>query len=415
MTFNHFSRFRMCAIISIVHIFLLGGNEMKNSRDAVIVAWGRAPVGKGYKGSLANIHPLEYAASTLRGVLAQLPMLDYEEIDDIIVGCSLPQDYQGDNMARLLVERAQLPYSVSAQTINRLCSSGLQAIATCANAIRCGAADVMVAGGVDSMSKQKMGSPVETHNEWLEKNVPGSYMPMGLTAENVAEKYHITRTQMDQMAVESHAKAAYAQEQGWFDDQIIPFHYVDADGNEQVMTRDEGVRPGTTLEKLGTLKPCFKEDGIVTAATSSQVSDSASFVVLMSREKAEALGAPIVAKFCEFATAGVDPAYMGEGPIKAVPKVLKKLDMTIDQMDTIELNEAFAAQAIPCIKELGMDPEKVNPTGGAMALGHPLGATGCILTCKVISQLRRLKGHYGMVTMCIGGGQGAAAVFELEN
>lgn len=382
--------------------------------DAVIVAWGRAPIAKGGRGTLAHTHPLDFGAQTLQGVLSRIPQLDPSEIGDLVVGCAAPYLEQGDNMARLLVLRAGLPDTIPGQTINRLCSSSLQAVATCARAIQSGAEAVMVAGGVESMSLLPIGSPAEKHDAWLDAHCAGAYMSMGITAENVAQRYHITRREMDEMAIESHRRAAYAQKQGWFDDQIIPICVKAPDGKEQSFVRDEGIRYTTNLETLSDMKPCFKPDGLVTAATSSQVSDSASFVVLMSRRRANALGVPIVAKFCDFAVEGVAPEVMGTGPMRAVPKVLGRLGLTVDQMDVIELNEAFAAQAIPCIRELGMDPAKVNPMGGAIALGHPLGATGCILLCKAISQLRRTGGRYALITMCVGGGMGAAGVFEME-
>lgn len=387
---------------------------MSFDRDVVIVAWGRAPVARGRKGSLAHVHPLEYAAQVLTGVLNQVPGLPHSEIGDLVVGCASPYFEQGDNLARLLVLRAGLPDTIPGQTVNRLCSSSLQTIATCAYAIQSGAEEVMVAGGVESMSLLPMGSPPEKHDAWLEAHVPGAYLSMGLTAENVAQAYHVSRREMEAMAVESHRRAAYAQAQGWMDDQIIPIRITSEDGTERLLTRDEGVRPSTNLDALAELKPCFKEDGLVTAATSSQVSDSASFVVLMSRSRAQELNIRPIARFCGFAVAGVPAELMGIGPMYAVPKVLKRVGLTVADMDAIELNEAFAAQAIPCIRELGLPPEKVNPMGGALALGHPLGATGCILTCKVLSQLIRTGGRYGLVTMCVGGGMGAAAVFEQE-
>lgn len=387
---------------------------MKHPNDAVIVALGRAPIARGIKGSLAKIHPIEYASQTLKGVLEQVPGLPLDEIGDLIVGCACPYFEQGDNLARLLVLRAELPHTIPGQTINRLCSSSLQAIAACAYAIQSGAEDIMIAGGVESMSLLPMGSPPEKHDPCLETQCPGAYMSMGLTAENVARRYGISRLEMEKMAVESHQKAAAAQDAGWFEDQIIPIRLSGEDGSEVLLTRDEGIRRETKLETLSQLKPCFKPDGLVTAATSSQISDCASFVVLMSRQKAKELGIKPIAGFVSFAAAGVDPEYMGIGPISAVPKALSRAGLTIEDLDSIELNEAFAAQAIPCIRELNMDPQKVNPTGGAMALGHPLGATGCILTCKLISQLRRTKGRYGLVTMCVGGGMGAAGIFELE-
>lgn len=385
---------------------------MENKREVVILACGRAPVGRGRKGSFRNTHPIEYAAQTLKGVLAKIPQVDPAEIEDVIVGSAMPYLQQGDNVARLICQRAEIPESAAAYTINRFCSSGLQAIGSCANAILAGQNELMVAGGVEAMSLLPMGSDPIYHDRWLEENVPGAYMPMGLTAENVADLYGITTEDMNAFAVESHRKAGIAQDNGWFDDQIIPIRIRNEDGEEIVVDKDEGIRRETSMETLAGMKPCFKPDGKVTAATSSQISDSAAFVVLASREKAEQLGVKPIAIFRGFAVAGVPSTLMGTGPIAAVPKVMAQAGLTIEDMDVIELNEAFAAQAIPCIRELHMPEEKVNPTGGAIALGHPLGATGCILTCKALSYLKRTGGRYALVTMCIGGGMGAAGIFE---
>lgn len=385
----------------------------KKLREAVVVACGRTPYCKANKGSFANVHPVEYGAQALLGVLNKVPQLKPEEIGDVIVGCSMPFGVQGANMARLIVQRAGLPDSVTAQTVNRFCSSGLQTIATAANAIRCGEEDVMVAGGVESMSMVPMLVGVEDADPWLLEHRPEVYVTMGITAENVARRWNVSRADMDAMAVESHRRAALAQSEGFFDDQIIPITVPGPDGQDVVVTRDEGIRPGCNIESLSQLKPCFLEDGLVTAATSSQRTDGAGFVVLMSGEKAQELGLKPLARFVAFATGGVPAEVMGVGPIEAVPKVLKKTGMTIDQMDVIELNEAFASQALAVIRTIGMDPAKVNPWGGAMALGHPLGATGAMLTCKALSYLKRSGGKYGMVTMCIGGGMGAAGIYEM--
>ena len=382
-------------------------------RDAVIVAYGRTPYCKANKGSFANVHPVEYGAQALLGVLARVPQLKAEDIGDVIVGCAMPFGVQGANMGRLIVQRAGLPDTVTAQTVNRYCSSGLQTIAAAANAIRCGEEDVIVAGGVESMSMVPMLVGAEDADPWLMEHRPEVYITMGITAENVAERWHVSRADMDAMAVESHRRAAQAQADGCFDEQIIPVTVPGPDGQDVVITKDEGIRPGCNLESLSQLKPCFKEDGLVTAATSSQRTDGAGFVVLMSAEKAAELGVKPLARFVSFATGGVPAEVMGVGPIEAVPKVLKKTGLSLEQMDVIELNEAFASQALAVIRTVGMDPAKVNPWGGAMALGHPLGATGAMLTCKALSYLRRTGGKYGMVTMCIGGGMGAAGIFEL--
>ena len=381
-------------------------------KDAVIVAYGRTACCKAGKGVFAQVHPVEYGAQALLGVLERVPGLRPEEIGDVIMGCAMPYGVQGANMARLIVQRAGLPDSVTAQTVNRYCSSGLQTIATAANAIRCGEEAIMVAGGVESMSMVPMLIGVEDADPWLREHRPEVYTIMGITAENVAKRWNISRADMDAMAAESHRRAAQAQVQGCFDGQIIPVQIPGADGQAVTVIRDEGIRPGTTAEKLAELKPCFLEDGLVTAATSSQRTDGAGFVVLMSAERAQAMGLKPLARFVTFATGGVPAEVMGVGPIEAVPKALKKAGLTLEEMDTIELNEAFASQALACIRTLGMDPARVNPWGGAMALGHPLGATGAILTCKALSYLEHTGGRYGMVTMCIGGGMGAAGIIE---
>lgn len=387
-----------------------------SQREAVIVAYGRSPIGKAPKGVFHSTHPVDLGAQTLKGVLARVPQLDSAQIDDVVVGCAYPEERQGWQFSRVIVQRAGLPDSVCAQTLTRFCSSGLQAIATGANAILAGQADVIVAGGVESMSQvKKMAYPEEYWESYLAEHYPEAYMGPGLTAENVAERWKVSRADMDAMAVESHRRADQAQQAGLFDEEIIPVYANTDDGDRVLVTRDEGVRPGTNAEKLAQLKPCFVENGSVTAATSSQMSDGAAFVVLMSRQKAEALGVKPLARLVGFAVGGCPAEVMGIGPIYAVPKVLERTGLTLEDMEVIELNEAFASQALVCIRELGMDPERVNPNGGALALGHPLGATGAALTCKVLSQLRRNGGRYGMVTMCIGGGMGAAGIFELLN
>ena len=387
-----------------------------SQREAVIVAYGRSPIGKAPKGVFRSTHPVDLGAQTLKGVLARVPQLDSAQIDDVVVGCAYPEERQGWQFSRVIVQRAGLPDSVCAQTLTRFCSSGLQAIATGANAILAGQADVIVAGGVESMSQvKKMAYPEEYWESYLAEHYPEAYMGPGLTAENVAERWKVSRADMDAMAVESHRWADQAQQAGLFDEEIIPVYANTDDGDRMLVTRDEGVRPGTNAEKLAQLKPCFVENGSVTAATSSQMSDGAAFVVLMSRQKAEALGVKPLARLVGFAVGGCPAGVMGIGPIYAVPKVLERTGLALEDMEVIELNEAFASQALVCIRELGMDPERVNPNGGALALGHPLGATGAALTCKVLSQLRRNGGRYGMVTMCIGGGMGAAGIFELLN
>lgn len=384
-----------------------------NPRDAVIVAYGRAPLARAYKGSFAKMHPVEYGAQTLKGVLAKLPGLDLSLVDDLIVGCAFPEQYTGFNVARLIAQRAGLPDEVPAHTINRFCSSGLQSIASASNAIKANEMDIVVAGGVERMTGILMGHPEQYQDPQLVAEKPYSYISMGMTAENVAEQYGVSRADMELMAEVSHKKAAAAQTAGKFDEEIIPIQ-VQTEQGVFVADKDEGVRAGTTAEQLAGLKPCFKEDGVITAAVSSQMTDGASFVVLMARETAEKLGYAPIARFVSFAVAGVPSEVMGIGPIAAIPKVMKRTGLTIGDMDVIELNEAFASQALACIRTLGLPEEKVNPNGGAMALGHPLGATGAVLTCKVLSELKRTGGKYGMVTMCIGGGMGAASIFQAE-
>ena len=386
----------------------------KNKRDAVIVAYGRSPLARANRGSLAQLHPIEYGAQTLKGVLSRLDDFDLALIEDVIVGCSYPEGELGFNMARMIAQYAGLPDSVPGQTLTRFCSSGLQSIETAVNAIKTGEMDIVVAGGVEKMTGLTMGHPEQFQYDKLIQKKPATYMAMGITAENVASRYNVTRYEMDRMAVESHKKAAKAQSEGKFDMEIVPIH-VEIDGKKYIVNKDEGIRPDTNLEKLSELTPCFKQDGLVTAATSSQMTDGAAFVVLMARETAEKLGKRPIARFVTFAVAGVPAEIMGIGPIKAVPKAMKKAGLCVEDMDVIEINEAFAAQAIPCINELKLPKEKVNPNGGAIALGHPLGATGTVLTCKIISELTRIKGKYGLVTMCIGTGMGAAGIWEMEN
>lgn len=383
---------------------------MENQREAVIVAYGRCATGKSKKGYYVDRHPIDVAADTLKGVLAKVPQLDPKDIDDIAIGCARTVNKCGKNVARLVALRAGLE-SVSAMTVNRFCSSGLQTIAIEAANIAVGNADIAIAGGMECMSMTQTYLPEDT-NEELDKQDPGAYMGMGDTAENVAADKGITREMMDAFAVESHRKAAAAQEAGYLNQSIIPIKGYDKEGNEVIAELDQGIRPGSSMESLAALKPCFRDDGLVTAATSSQTDDAAAFVVLMTREKAKDLGLKPIAKLIGFATAGCDASRMGLGPIFAVPKVMKKTGMTVDDMDVIELNEAFAAQSIPCIEELKMPKEKVNPWGGAIALGHPMGATGAILTMKAMDYLKLNGGKYALVTMCVGGGQGAAGIFE---
>lgn len=388
----------------------------KQLENVVVVACGRSAVARsGKKGALREMHPVDLGGLVLKGVLERdLPNLSLELIEDVILGCAQPDLKQGCNIARAIALRAGLPRGVPGVQINRFCSSGLQAVAMAAGMIESGMNDIIVAGGIESMTSVPANYDRSPYfNEWIMENEPGVYMSMGQTAENVAEKYNISREEMDAFAVGSHAKAAAAQDAGKFDSEIIPLPGVDAEGNPIVFDKDQGIRRGTNMESLSQLKPCFVENGTVTAATSSQTSDGASFVVLMSKQKAEELGIKPIARFVGFAATGCDPAYMGLGPIYAVPKVMEQTGLTVDDMDVIELNEAFAAQAIPCIRELGLDESKVNPNGGAIALGHPMGATGAFLTCKALGELKRTGGKYALITMCIGHGMGAAGVYEL--
>jgi acetyl-CoA acyltransferase len=387
--------------------------KMSDVREVVIVAYGRSAIGKAIKGTLKDTHPVTLGGQVLAGVLKRVPQLKAEDIEDLAVGCSQPDRKQGCNMGRLVAARAGLPYSVPAQTINRFCSSGLQSIASAANSIAVGQHDIVVAGGVEIMAKTSTQFEAEYHDPWIDENEPNFFLPMGFTAENVAKKYGISRLRMDEFSCESNRRAAEARESGKFKEEIIPVEAVMEDGSTTIFDQDQCIRPGTTVEVLGNLKPSFLEGGCVTAGNSSQMSDGASFVVMMTREKANELGLKPIARFLGFAVGGVDPAYMGIGPVVAIPKILAKTGLTLDQIDVIELNEAFASQAIYCIDTLKMDPAKVNPNGGAIAMGHPLGATGSILTCKTLSELKRTGGKYGMVSMCVGGGMGAAGIYEM--
>lgn len=388
----------------------------KALKNVVVVAYGRSAVGKsGKKGALRNSHPVEYGGLVLKGVLERCPKLDPAMLEDVIVGAAIQEGPQGFNMARMVASRAGIPHSVPAVTVNRFCCSGLQTMALAAAEIEAGLADCIVAGGVESMSAIPMSNMLDHEdllNDWILENDPELYISMGLTAENVAAKYGITREEMEQMAVDSHRKAAEAQEAGRLAPSIIPVPGVDVEGNPIVFDKDQGIRKGTTMESLAQLKPCFKEDGVVTAAVSSQTSDGAGFAVLMAEDKAKELGIKPIARFLGYAIAGCEPELMGMGPAYAVPKVMELTGLTVDDMDVIEINEAFASQAIACIRELKMDYSKVNPNGGAMALGHPLGATGGVLTSKALDELERIDGKYALITMCVGGGMGAAGVFE---
>jgi len=389
-------------------------------REAVIVSAVRTPVGKAPRGALRATRPDELGATAVRGALDRVPQLDAREIDDVILGCAMPEAEQGMNLARIVSLRAGLPVETAAMTINRFCASGLQAIALAAERIRGGGADVIIAGGAESMSFVPMGGNKIAVNPWLVENHPGAYLTMGLTAERVARHYGIAREDCDKFALDSHRKAVTAIEKGNFADEIVPVSvaFTAPDGNGKLKTSttefhiDEGPRADTTLEALAGLPPVFHAQGIVTAGNSSQTSDGAAAAVVMAAERADALGIRPSARFVAFAYAGCNPEEMGMGPAYAVPRALKMAGLTLEQIDVIELNEAFAAQALAVMRQLGMDPAKVNGNGGAIALGHPLGCTGTKLTATLLQELKRRKARYGMVTMCVGGGMGAAGIFE---
>ncbi|MEK4358044.1 acetyl-CoA C-acetyltransferase [Paenibacillus sp. FSL M7-1455] len=391
-------------------------------KEAVIVSMARTAVGKAKKGSLAQTRADDLGKAVLEAVVDRAPGLLKEDVEDIIIGCAMPEGEQGLNFARIMSLYAGFPVTVPALTINRFCSSGLQAIAFAAERIMLGSADALIAGGVESMSHVPMTGFKVSPNPKLVADMPEVYMGMGHTAEEVAERFGISREDQDRFAARSHAKAAKAIAEGNFKDEIIPIpvelKHVDEKGKVQTRSftfdTDEGVRPDTTPEVLGKLKPSFKLNGTVTAGNASQTSDGAAAVVVMSREKADALGLKPLATFRSFALSGVEPEIMGVGPVKAIPKALRMAGITQDDVKLFEINEAFASQCVHIIRELGIDEEKVNVNGGAIALGHPLGCTGTKLTTTLISELRRRGGGYGVVSMCIGGGMGAAGVFEVH-
>lgn len=390
-------------------------------QDAVIVTAVRTAVGKAKKGTLKDFRPDEMLATVISEAVKRTPNLKPEEIDDVIIGCAFPEGEQGLNVARIASLRAGLPVNVPAMTINRFCSSGLQSIALAAERIKLGYADVIIAGGVESMSMVPMSGNKFSANPYLAENYPEVYISMGLTAERVAEKYQITREMQDEFALRSHQKAIKAIQEGKFKNEIVPLKvvnkYINGKGEkvveEKIFDTDEGPRPDTSLEKLAQLKPVFKEGGTVTAGNSSQMSDGAAVVVLMSERKANELGLKPMARFVSYAVAGVPPEIMGIGPVEAIPKALKLAGLKLDDVGLIELNEAFAAQSLAVIKLAGLNEEILNVNGGAIALGHPLGCTGTKLTVTILNEMRRRNVRYGMVTMCIGGGMGAAGIFEL--
>jgi acetyl-CoA acyltransferase len=400
-------------------------------REAVIVSSVRTAVGKATKGALRATRPDDLAAAAIKEAVLRAKGLEAKEIEDVVMGCAMPEAEQGMNMARIASLRAGLPVEASAMTINRFCSSGLQAIAIAAERIMAGHGEVAVAGGAESMSMVPMGGNKVAPNPWLMDNYPDAYLGMGLTAENLAKKYGITREQSDEFSFASHQKALAAIAAGKFRDEIVPvavsYTVLEASANgagpgaansskpktvRVSFDTDEGPRADTSVEVLGKLKPAFHTHGVVTAGNSSQMSDGAAAAVVMSAERAHSLGLKPLARFVAFAVAGCLPEEMGVGPVYAIPKALKIAGLTLDQIDVIELNEAFAAQALSVIKLAGLDPARVNVNGGAIALGHPLGCTGAKLTATILRELERCNGRYGLVTMCVGGGMGAAGIFE---
>ncbi|MDK3971346.1 thiolase family protein [Staphylococcus pseudintermedius] len=391
-------------------------------REAYIVAYGRSAVAKAKKGALFHERPDDVAAEVLKGVLNRIDGAFHPDmVEDVIVGNAFPEGLQGQNIARTIALRAGLPNSVPGQTVNRYCSSGLQTIALAANQIMAGQGDILVAGGIEFMSAVPMGGNEPTNNPTLQQQDVGASYPMGLTAENVAETYQVAREDQDAYAVQSHQRATEAQQKGKFTDEIIPIRVnkVSYDENgprvdTEIFDTDELVRPDTHMEALSQLPTVFKADGTVTAGTSAPLSDGVGFVVLMSKEKVTALGVTPIARFVGYKAVGVDPKLMGIGPAFAIPEVLDLIHLTIDDIDLIELNEAFASQTIASMREVGLSEEKTNVNGGAIALGHPLGATGAILTARLLAEMKKRSNvRYGMVTMCIGVGMGAAGVFEL--
>lgn len=391
-------------------------------KEAVIVSMARTAIGKSKKGSLVQTRADELGKVVLEAVIDRAPGLKKEDVEDIIIGCAMPEGSQGLNFARIISLYAGFPATVPAMTINRFCSSGLQSIAFAAERIMLGHADILIAGGVESMSQVPMTGFKVSPNPRIVEEMPEVYIGMGHTAERVAERFGVSREDQDTFAASSHEKAARAIAEGKFKDEIIPVQVelksVDESGQVQVKSfvfdTDEGVRPDTTIEGLSKLKPSFKLGGTVTAGNASQTSDGAAAVVMMSKEKAEELGLEPLATFRSFAVAGVEPEIMGVGPVKAIPKALQMAGITLEDVSLFEINEAFASQCVHVIRELDINEEIVNVNGGAIALGHPLGCTGTKLTTTLIQELRRRGGGYGVVSMCIGGGMGAAGVFEVH-
>ncbi len=389
--------------------------------EAVVVSAVRTPVGRAPKGSLASVRPDDLAALAIGGALERVSALDRTEVEDVILGCAQPEGEQGWNIARMAALRAGLPVEVSGATVNRLCASGLEAIAQANMRIHSGICKVVVAGGAESMSMLPMGGLKPSPNPWLAENYPAALLTMGLTAERVAKHYKISREDQDAFSLGSHRKAIAAQKTGRFNDELIPVRVATAVPGakagkpvvtESVFGADEGPRADTSADALAKLKPAFHAQGTVTAGNASQTSDGAAATVLMDAERAKQLGIRPLGRLVAYAVAGCLPEEMGVGPIYAIPKVLKQAGLKLDDIGLIELNEAFASQALAVIRELGIDPERTNVNGGAIALGHPLGCTGAKLTATLLGEMRRRKVRYGMVTMCVGGGMGAAGIFE---
>ncbi len=388
-------------------------------KTAVIVAAVRTAVGKAPRGALSTTRPDDMAATVIKAAIDRTPGLKPEEIEDILIGCAMPEAEQGMNVARVAAFRAGVPYSVPAMTLNRFCASGLESIAIAAHRIIAGSADCILSGGTESMSMIPMGGHKIAPNPHLVEHNPDTYLSMGLTAENIATGWKISREDQDSFALESHKKAVDAMANGRFAEEIVPVivdHTVIQNAkphpHRSTFQVDEGPRSNTSIEALHGLKPAFKVDGTVTAGNSSQMSDGAAAVIVMSQDKANALGLKPLARFVAYATAGVPPEIMGMGPTEAIPKVLRQAGLKLQDIDLIELNEAFAVQSLAVIRQLGLDPSKINVNGGAIALGHPLGCTGSKLTATLTHEMQRRAARYGMVTMCVGGGMGAAAIFE---
>src|ERR1041385_413220 len=392
-------------------------------KDAVIVSAVRTPVGKAKRGGLATVRPDEMAATAIQALLKRTPKLDPAQIEDVVIGCAFPEGEQGLNMARMIALRAGLPDSVPAETINRYCASGVQSIAHVAYAIQNGQIETAIAGGAESMTMVPMSGYKFSPNPYFAQDLPHYYTNMGLTAENLSEKYGISREDQDEFSLKSHQKASRAVSSGLFDPELISIdvEVTELNGGEKPVTksfsveRDEGPRADTNMEVLSKLKPAFKEGGTVTAGNSSQMSDGAAAVMVMSADKANKLGLKPLARFVSFAVGGVPPEFMGIGPIVAIPKALKLARLTLNDIGVVELNEAFAVQALAVIREAGLNLDTLNVNGGAIAMGHPLGCTGAKLTATILREMRRRNARYGMVTMCIGGGQGAAGIFERLN